>query len=59
MIPDPEMWEARFKNELEIQKIVQEEYMRCKFNERELKELVYMMGELRTAREVLKNEKDK
>lgn len=59
MIPDPGAWEARFMNELLIQRYTMDEYIRMRFNEFELKELIYMMNELKAAREVLNNAKDK
>ena len=37
----------RFKNELELQKIAQIENVTMRFNERELKEIIYILGELK------------
>ena len=37
----------RFKNELELQKMAQIENVTMRFNERELKEIIYILGELK------------
>ena len=37
----------RFKNELELQKIAQIENVTMRFNEHELKEIIYLLGNLK------------
>ena len=37
----------RFKNELELQKMAQIENVTMRFNEHELKEIIYLLGELK------------
>ena len=37
----------RFKNELELQKMAQIENVTMRFNERELKEIIYLLGNLK------------
>ena len=37
----------RFKNELELQKMAQIDVVSMRFNERELKEIIYLLGNLK------------
>ena len=48
----------RFKNELELQKMAQIENVTMRFNERELKEIIYLLGNLKAMleREEKRNE---
>ena len=41
----------RFKNLLEVQKITQQEVISTKFSETDLKEIIYLLGELKAVRE--------
>ena len=40
----------RFKNLLEVQRYTQQELIETKFSELELKELIYLLGELKAVR---------
>ena len=48
---DVEKWIDRFKNTLSLQIDIQQDYMLMRFDNRDLKELVYLLGELKAFRE--------
>lgn len=48
---DVEKWLERFENELYLQKDLQQDYMQMRFDNRDLKEIVYLLGELKARRD--------
>lgn len=48
---DVEKWLDRFKNTLNLQIDVQQDYMQMRFDNRDLKEIVYLLGELKARRD--------
>lgn len=48
---DVEKWLDRFKNALYLQKDLQQDFMQMRFDNRDLKEIVYMLGELKAFRD--------
>ena len=48
---DVEKWIDRFKNTLSLQIDIQQDYMLMRFDNRDLKELVYLLGELKAFRD--------
>lgn len=50
-IIDVEKWLERFENELYLQKDLQQDFMQMSFDNRDLKEIVYLLGELKAFRD--------
>ena len=48
---DVEKWIDRFKNALYLQKDLQQDFMQMRFDNRDLKEIVYLFGELKAFQE--------
>ena len=48
---DVEKWIDRFKNTMNLQIDLQQDYMLMRFDNRDLKEIVYLLGELKAARD--------
>ena len=48
---DVEKWLDRFKNALYLQKDLQQDFMQMRFDNRDLKEIVYLLGELKVFRD--------
>lgn len=48
---DVEKWIDRFKNALYLQKDLQQDFMQMRFDNRDLKEIVYLLGELKAFRD--------
>lgn len=48
---DVEKWLDRFKNALYLQKDLQQDFMQMRFDNRDLKEIVYLLGELKAFRD--------
>lgn len=48
---DVEKWIDRFKNTLSLQTDIQQDYMQMRFDNRDLKEIVYLLGELKAFRD--------
>jgi hypothetical protein len=48
---DVEKWIDRFKNTLSLQIDIQQDYMLMRFDNRDLKEIVYLLGELKAFQE--------
>ena len=50
-VVDLDKWIDRFKNGLYIQRETQEEFLSMRFDNRDLKEIVYLLGELKAFRD--------
>ena len=51
VVVDVDKWLDRFKNGLIVQREMQVELLRMSFDNRDLKEIIYLLGELKAFRE--------